>query len=202
VERGGTERVIEWAGGFAPTPAVLAQDGAVPAPDRLTVGTAAAVKDAGPLQLDLVAILDADRALLRAGLHAAEQALATWMEAAAWARPRHDGGRVLVQTRRPAHPAIQALIRWEPLPFLLSEGARRFEAGFPPGHAVFRVFGPEGLGESLERAGAGTVLGTALEDGTVCLVAVAPERLARFRNEVIRMAAKGAVARVEAEPHV
>ena len=70
-----------------------------------------------------------------------EQALATWMEAAAWAGRRDGGGRVLVQTRHPGHPAVQALVRWEPEPFLLREARARSEAGFPPGHPVFRVIG-------------------------------------------------------------
>src|SRR4029077_8855288 len=74
LERGGTERIAEWATRFAPS--------------GVEVGTAAMVKDLGPKRVDLVAILDPDRALTRAGIHAGEQALATWMEAAAWAGPK------------------------------------------------------------------------------------------------------------------
>src|SRR5439155_26563242 len=132
VERGGTERMVEWGSRLAPVPVEgerpgSSGDGGAPSPGggRLIVGTASAVKDAAVPRLDLVAILDPDRALARPGLHAAEQALATWREAAAWAGPRGGGGRVLVQTRRPAHPAIQALVRWEPVPFLREEAARR-----------------------------------------------------------------------------
>jgi hypothetical protein len=149
-----------------------------------------------------VAVLDADRALVRAGIHAGEQALATWMEAAAWAGPREKGGRILVQTRRPAHPAIQALVRWEPLGFLLLEAQRRRQAGFPAGHPVFRVAGTPELAQAMSRAGAGTILTTEVEGGTVCLVAVAPDRFAAFKDEVVRLAANGTVIRVEAEPQV
>ena len=103
IERGGVERIAEWAARIAPSASV-------------EVGTAASVKDVGPRRLDLVALLDPDRALARPGFHAGEQALATWMEAAAWAGPRSRGGRVLAHTRTPGDPALQALVRWEPVP--------------------------------------------------------------------------------------
>ena len=202
LERGGAERVFEWARGVASVRVVQAEDGAGPAPAAVTVGTAASVKDVGPIDLDLVAILDADRALARPGVHAGEQALATWMEAAGWAGSRLAGGRVLVQTRRPGHPAVQALVRWEPVGFLLAEAERRLQAGFPAGHLVFRVAGADGLSEQMAKAGAHTVLATTAEHGTVCLVAVAPERFAAFRDEVVGLAAAGAVTRVEAEPQI
>jgi primosomal protein N' len=175
-----------------------------PRPDRGTVlvATAAAVKDVGPVRVELVAILDPDRALARPGIHSGEQALATWMEAGAWAGSRSDGGRVLVQTRRPGNTAVQALVRWEPLAFLLAEAGRRRDAGFPPGHGIFRVSGRRGLEEALRTAGAETVLATTASDGTVCLVAVSPEHLQAFRGEVLRLASEGEVARVEAEPQV
>jgi primosomal protein N' (replication factor Y) len=203
IERGGTERLAEWARRHAGVPVILVEEGGsppAPQPGAVVVGTAAAVKDVGPVRLDLVAIVDPDRALGRAGFHSAEQALATWMEAAAWAGPRGGGGRVLVHTRRPAHPAIQALIRWEPTGFLLGEADRRRDAGFPPGHAVFRVEGTRDLESTLAAAGPETILTTAVGSGTVCLVAVSPERLPRFRQEVLRLATEGTVTRMEAEP--
>jgi primosomal protein N' (replication factor Y) len=206
VERGGTERVAEWASRTTPTPVALADAGdeqrALPRPEAVIVGTAAAVKDVGPLRLDLVAILDADRALARAGIHAGEQALATWMEAAAWARPRAEGGRVVLHSRRPAHPAIQAMVRWEPVPFLLAQARSRIEAGFAPGQAIFRITGEGGLEEALRGAGAKTVLTTAAEGGTLCLVAVPLKGLGPFRREIVRLASLGNVTRVEAEPQL
>jgi primosomal protein N' (replication factor Y) len=205
VERGGAERVAQWA--EQRSPLALDRDPvegphAAPADGRLLVGTAASVKDHGKREVDLVAILDPDRALARAGLHAGEQALATWMEAAAWARPRAAGGRVLAQTRHPGHPAIQALVRWEPLPFLLAEGDRRREAGFPPNRAVFRISGSGGLEGRLREAGAIVIVATPAGDGEACLVAVAPERLAGFRDRVVRLAGEGVMERVEAEPQL
>jgi primosomal protein N' (replication factor Y) len=206
LERGGTERVAEWAARTVPrsvrVEASSGQQQAPPEPGVLVVGTAAAVKDAGTCKLDLVALLDADRATARAGVHSGEQALATWMEAAAWAGPRSEGGRVLVHTRRPGHPAIQALIRWEPVPFLLTQARARAEAGFAPGHAVFRIAGTQVLRQALEDAGTARVLATSVEGGALCLVAVPPEALTRFRQTILRLAGEGIVTRVEAEPQL
>jgi primosomal protein N' len=207
VERAGTERIAEWASRIAHMPVDLDSGSGIPprpTVGRVLVGTAAAVKDVGAIRLDLVAILDPDRALARAGVFAGEQALATWMEAASWAGPRRGGGRVLVQTRRPGHPAIQALVRWDPIPYLASEGARRRDAGFPPGHAVFRLAGTEELHNAVRAAGAETVLTTSQTGGagTLCLVVVPPIGLERFRREVRRLAGQGVVDRVEAEPQL
>jgi primosomal protein N' (replication factor Y) len=205
VERGGAERIREWAGRIASAPVAVAVEGQpppAPSAGRVLVGTAATVKDVGPARVDLVAILDPDRALARPGLHAGEQALATWMEAAVWAGPRGGGGRVLLQTRRPAHPAVQALVRWEPVAFLLAEAAGRAEAGFPPGRPVFRLAGTEALPGTLEAAGTPPLLATAAVGGTICLVPVRPEDLASFRDHVLSLVAAGVVTRVEAEPQL
>jgi len=206
VERGGTERVGEWAARMSGRP-VPVDDGTgrLPAAEGLSVGTAAAVVDAGPRRVDLVAILDPDRARARAGLHAGEQALATWMEAAQWAGPRGEGGRVLLQTRHAGDGAVQALIRWEPMPFLVAEAGRRASAGMTPGTAVFRVSGrPSGSDVStmVEAVGGSLMAAMSREGGTVCLVAVALSDLARFGEGVRALAAQGIVDRVEAEPQL
>ena len=57
----GTERVAEWAARVSGVPVRLSADAgppAAPGPRTVLVGTAAAVKDVGPVRLDLVAILD------------------------------------------------------------------------------------------------------------------------------------------------
>jgi primosomal protein N' (replication factor Y) len=174
----------------------------VPGTDAVVVSTAASVKERGAPGLDLVAILDPDRALTRPGIHAGERALATWMEAAAWARPREQGGRVLAQTRRPGHPAMQSLIRWEPEIFLRADAEARSRSGFAPGHPVFRIEGTSELPGALAEAATETLLATAAGTGTVCLAAVHPERLAEFRALVLRLARDGLVVRVEAEPQL
>jgi primosomal protein N' (replication factor Y) (superfamily II helicase) len=214
VEPAGTERIAEWTRRRTSLPVDLdtGKDAPPrPRPGRVVVGTAAAVKDVGPVKLDLVAILDPDRALARAGMTAGEQALATWMEAAAWAGPRSGGGRVLAQSRRPGHPAIQALVRWDPVPFLLAEAKRRAEAGFPAGHPVFRMEGSEDLPPTLQSLGANVVVSAPVDAAaegrsghgrTLCLVTVDQAGFDRFGREVRRLAADGVVERIEAEPQL
>jgi hypothetical protein len=162
------------------------------------------VGDLGPVTIDLVGLLDADRARARPDLHGAEQTMAVWMEAAAWAGPKRGGGRVLAQTRDPRSAAIQALVRWDPVPFLLGAAEERARSGFPPGHPTFRIEGAagEGLRDRLAGAGAETVLAGPARGGQVCLVAVPPGLLDAFRAAVIDLVADGAVTRVEAEPTV
>jgi hypothetical protein len=78
---------------------------------------------------------------------------------------------------------------------------------------VFRVRGSEALPDALRAAGAETILSTAAiaaapgaapagQALTLCLVAVPPMSLDRFRHEVRRLATEGTVERVEAEPQL
>lgn len=204
VERGGTERIEEWARRVTELPLRREDDGAAvgPEPGEVVVGTAAAVKDSGPRSIGLVGILDADRARRRAGLEAPEQVLATWFEAASWAGPRAEGGRVLVQTREPGDPAIQALVRWDPLHFHRRERARREEAGFAPGVPLFRVLGSAGLEEAIRALDPAHLLATPLGDQTVCLVAIRPDALEAFRERILDLVGERVVERVEAEPRL
>lgn len=204
IERGGTERLQEWASRLAGRSAELVEKGgeAQRPEGRIVVGTAAAVKDFGPLRLDLVALIDPDRARRRPSLSAPEQALATWMEAAAWAGPRTGTGRVLAQTSEPGDPAIQSLVRWDPEPFHRAERRRRTEAGFPPGFPVFRVLGKDAMPGALSALAPVTLLTSGSGEGTVCLVTVRPDDVARFRRRFVELATEGTLSRVEAEPHL
>jgi primosomal protein N' (replication factor Y) len=205
VERGGTERLQEWAGRVTRVPVTRVESAAEAVPPgvgRVVVGTAAAVKDFGPARVPLVAILDPDRARRREGLSAPDQALATWMEAAAWAGPRGEGGRVLVHTREPGDPAIQALVRWDPEVLHRSERARREAAGFPPGHPVFRVVGTPALADALASVRPVHLLTSSAGGEAVSLVTVDPEAVPRFRERIVAWVGEGIVTRVEAEPQL
>jgi primosomal protein N' (replication factor Y) (superfamily II helicase) len=205
VDRGGAERIAEWAEGVTDLPVeVVAEGGAArpPDPGTIVVGTAAAVKDFGPRRVDLVAVLDADRGRRRPGIRGPEQALATWMEAAVWAGPRADGGRVLVHTQEPGDPAIQALIRWDPSHLHRRERERRSAAGFPPGFPVFRVLGTGAMPEALEALSPSHLLSTSLGDEAVSLVTIRPEEVAAFRAGVLELVGRGVVSRIEAEPQL
>ena len=202
VAPGGAERVEEWARRTAGVPVTRIAPDDPPRPPgakEVLVGGVEAVKDFGPLGLDLVGILDADLAARRPGLSARERALATWFETAAWAVPR---GRVIVQTRVPNDPAVQALVAGRPERFHRFEAARRAEAGFPVGAAVFRVSGTAELEAELSALDPRLLVAAGLGDQTVCLLALEPGSVASFGRAARALAERGVVTRVEAEPHL
>jgi primosomal protein N' (replication factor Y) len=167
----------------------------------ITVGTTASVPDAGPRELDLVGVLDADRMLRRPGLSGPERVVATWFEAAAWARPR-PGGRVILETGEPGDPAVQALVRNEPWLFLKADSDRRAAAGFPPGYPVFRVVGTAAVAAGIAELAPANLLVSEAGDERVCLVTVSPDALDAFVARIREWARTGEVRRVEAEPHL
>ena len=202
LRRGGAERVEEWAARATGTPVHrLGPDDLprLPVEGEIVVGGPDDVRDLGPGGLDLVAILDADRAERRPGLSARERAVTTWMEAAAWAYP---GGRAIIQATRANDPAVQALVRGKPDRFHADEAARRKDAGFPVGSAVFRVAGTGELEPSLAGLAPRTLLVTSVGDRTVCLLALDPETVPAFGRTVRELAVRDVVTRVEAEPHL
>jgi primosomal protein N' (replication factor Y) len=99
---------------------------------------------AGALLLDGWALLG------RPSLRAAEEALRRWLNAAALVRP---AGPVVVLAEA-SLPAVQALIRWDPVTFAERELAERAELGFPPAVRMASVTGtPEAVAEFLGAAG-------------------------------------------------
>jgi hypothetical protein len=194
--------VEEWAGRAAPVPVRrLREDepARLPGKEEILVGGPDDVRDLGPGNLDLVAILDADLADRRPGLAARERSLAIWMEAVGWARPH---GRAIVQASAPSDPIVQALVRGNPDRFHTDEMRRRREAGLPVGAAVFRVTGNADLEAELRLFDPSTLLVSISEGRTVCLLALDPERVTAFGTRLRELAADGVVDRVEAEPHL
>ncbi len=200
LHRGGAERVEEWARAVASAP-VRAATAATPPGSRegISVGGADAVKDVGSPELDLVGILDADGALRRPGVGAADRALAVWMRAVAWARP---GGHAIVQTRRPNEPAVQALVAGNPERFHRAEMRLREEAGFPAGHPVFRVAGGGDVEARIRALVPVNMVSTTFGGETICLVTIHPDEVIRFGATMRALSGEGIVTRVAAEPHL
>ena len=99
---------------------------------------------AGALLLDGWALLG------RPSLRAAEEALRRWMNAAALVRP---AGPVVVLAEA-SLPAVQALIRWDPVTFSERELAERTELGFPPAVRMASVTGaPAAVADFVGSAG-------------------------------------------------
>jgi primosomal protein N' (replication factor Y) (superfamily II helicase) len=82
-------------------------------------------------------LLDGWALLGRPSLRAAEEAMRRWLNAAALVRP---AGPVVVLAEA-TQPAVQALIRWDPVTFSERELAERTELGFPPAVRMASVTG-------------------------------------------------------------
>ncbi|MEU6794598.1 primosomal protein N' [Nonomuraea wenchangensis] len=83
-------------------------------------------------------LLDGWALLGRADLRAGEEAVRRWMNAAALLRP----GAELVVLADAALPAVQALVRWDPVTHAERELADRAELGFPPAVRMATLTGP------------------------------------------------------------
>lgn len=121
VKTSGKEGVLAMVG-TAPA-LVVATPGAEPVPED---GYAAAV------------LLDGWALLGRPDMRAGEETLRRWMNAAALLRP----GAELVVLADSAVPAVQALLRWDPVTFSERELAERTELGFPPAVRMATLTGP------------------------------------------------------------
>jgi primosomal protein N' (replication factor Y) len=106
---------------------VVATPGAEP---RAADGYAAAV------------LLDGWVLLGRPSLRAAEEALRRWMNAAALVQPAAEGGTVVVVADA-GLPAVQALLRWDPVTHAERELAERAELRFPPTVRMASLTGAE-----------------------------------------------------------
>lgn len=87
-----------------------------------------------------VVLLDTWLLLSRVDLRAGEEALRRWANAAGLVRP---GGRV-VAVGDPAHPALQALVRWDAAGYAERETAERVEAHLPPASRLATITGEPG----------------------------------------------------------
>jgi primosomal protein N' (replication factor Y) len=137
----GAARTAEELGRAFPGVPVRASDGQhvlaeIPAEPALVVATPGAEPvAAGGYAAAL--LLDGWALLGRASLRAAEETLRRWLNAAALVRP---AGPVVVLAEA-SLPAVQALVRWDPVGFAERELAERAELGFPPAVRMAAVTG-------------------------------------------------------------
>jgi len=102
-----------------------------------------------------VVLLDFDGELLAPRMHAAEDALALLALASRQVGGRDAGGRVLVQTRQPDHPVVQAAVRADPGRLAESELSVRAALALPPFTALAEITGEPALVEAAGSAVAG-----------------------------------------------
>ncbi|HVL88715.1 MAG TPA: hypothetical protein VM841_00625, partial [Actinomycetota bacterium] len=171
------ERAVRTTG--AKAPALLdARSGAAVLRDALRkadliVSSPVIAKDIPLQHAGLVAICHADAALAQTDFRTAEETFATWWRAARFA------ARVVIETADPSHPAVRALVRYDPAVLAADEIARRSELGYPPFGGLARIAAPaeraSEIAESLEREGA-TVLGPVERDGGAIIAVKAATR--------------------------
>lgn len=111
----------------------------VPATPAVVVATPGAEP---PAEGGYAAVLLLDTWLLlgRADLRATEEAVRRWSNAAALVRPAGEGGRVMA-VGDPAHPGLQALVRWDPGGLARREIDERLSAHLPPASRVATLTG-------------------------------------------------------------
>jgi len=89
-----------------------------------------------------VAFLDFDQELLAPRFRAGEEALALLARASRLVGGRQRSGKVLVQTRAPSHPVIEAAVLADPGRLAASEEAVRKALRLPPFSALAVLSGP------------------------------------------------------------
>ncbi|MFY9586211.1 MAG: hypothetical protein WAT66_02010, partial [Actinomycetota bacterium] len=109
-----------------------------------------------------------------------EEAFATWWHVARWAH----GGRVVLETAEPQHPAVRALVRWDPDALYRWDASRRRETGYPPFAGLARIDVPPERGAEIAAHIASlpgvTVLGPSERKNRAVVVA-----RARSRNALV-----------------
>jgi primosomal protein N' (replication factor Y) len=98
----------------------------------ILIGTQAVFQREPLPRRGVVGILQADSGLHIPDFRAAERTYQLLEEAASIARPDSEGGRVIVQTRLPAHHAVQAVLSADPRRFYDEEFEARRLLNYPP----------------------------------------------------------------------
>lgn len=130
----------------------------------ILVGTQMLAKGHDFPKLTLVAIVNPDNALYSTDFRAVEKLFQQLMQVAGRAGRAELPGEVLVQTRFPAHPVYQALLRQDYASFAEELLDERRRAGFPPFifQAVLRAEAPD-QAPVMDFLGRAARLGEALE---------------------------------------
>ncbi|NQV07998.1 hypothetical protein HQ535_15780 [bacterium] len=172
---------------------------------QVIVGSERDLPELGPI--DLAIIIDADGVLRANHYRAGEEGLRVLARVVA-AAGRDRGRRALVQTADPGHPAMTALRRADPVPFLKGEIESRAPLGLPPAGEILVLeasLPPDGAHVALIEAAAGRaeVHGPADHRGASRWLVQAPDlrpvRVA-LRGLVQEWRDAGAKVRVDVDP--
>jgi primosomal protein N' (replication factor Y) (superfamily II helicase) len=155
-----------------------------------------------------VLLLDTWMPLARTDLRTEEEALRRWLAAAGLVRP---GGHVMA-VGDPGHPALQALVRWDPAGFAAREVEQRVAAHLPPAVRLATVTGEPGAVDDaltlLDVPEVAEVLGPVpVGESEVRLVVRAPRHhgaalsAALLELQRVRSARKLEAVRIQVDPH-
>jgi primosomal protein N' (replication factor Y) len=98
----------------------------------LLIGTQMLCQGEPALSAGFVGLIQADAGLHLPDFRAGEHTYHTLMDAIALARPKHAGGRIVLQTLLPTHYVIQAVTNQDPALFYRQELALRQALAYPP----------------------------------------------------------------------
>ena len=101
---------------------------------------------------ELVAFLDFDQEILAPRYRAVEEAMSLIVHAARLVGARENGGRILIQTRMPQHPVLQAAINADPGSVARTELEMRKQLRQPP-ESHWAVISGSSAAEFVERLG-------------------------------------------------
>ena len=121
-----------------PVGEVTSEAGAL-GPERIVIGTEAVLWRMS--SATAVVFLDFDQELLAPRQRASEQALALLARGARLVGGRRSGGRLVVQTRQPDHPVVQAAVLADPSIVTMTEREQRRALDLPPYSAQANVSG-------------------------------------------------------------
>ena len=132
---------------FSPVPVIVSGGGKIvdevsPRPALVIATPGAEPRVANGGHYGAAVLLDPQLLLNRPDMRATEAALARWFTAATMVKAADDGGQVLI-TGDPALPAIDFLVRWDPVAAAAHELAERRELRLPPAVHFAAVDGPE-----------------------------------------------------------
>jgi len=149
----------------------------------IVIGTQLVTKGYHFPNLTLVGVVDADLGLSGGDLRAAERTFQQIMQVSGRAGRAEKPGRVLIQTREPSAPVIDALVRGDSEGFYAAETDARREAAMPPfGRLAGIIVSSEDLKEATATAQAIGRAAPRIENMAVFGPAPAPLAMLRGRH--------------------
>jgi primosomal protein N' (replication factor Y) len=153
---------------------------------RILLGTQMIAKGLDFPNVTLVGVINADTALHLPDFRASERTFQLIAQVAGRTGRGRQGGRVLVQTLNPDHPAIAAAVRHDYPRFAAHEMAVRRGGGYPPFSAMVRIV-VRGAQEAVVRETAANLAdrlrATAAGDATIRVLGPGAAPIARLRGE-------------------